>query len=268
MALWDSPRQREAYDWFTIELANLRTAFRWAADRGDLDVAAAIATYAAWLGFAIENYEPIAWAEELIEPARAVDHPRLAALYVVASLCYMAGRIEAAIRYTEAGQRAISSGRDQVPFGVEGLLGGAYVAIGQPERWVRVVPRSARTRSRHQHLTRACLVIALTVAGSGDEAMAAANGLIDAAEATGNPFVLSWALLAYGMAFRDADPVRSLDALRRGLVIAQDSGNRADAVTPGGQPVPPRGRTRRPAGCASITSPWRSATITTRATPT
>ena len=45
MALWDSPRQREAYDWFTLELANLRTAFRWAADHGDLDVAATIATY-------------------------------------------------------------------------------------------------------------------------------------------------------------------------------------------------------------------------------
>jgi predicted ATPase len=27
LALWDSPRQRDAYDWFTIELANLRTAF-------------------------------------------------------------------------------------------------------------------------------------------------------------------------------------------------------------------------------------------------
>ncbi len=37
MALWDSPRQREAYDWFAAELANLRTAFRWAADKGDLD---------------------------------------------------------------------------------------------------------------------------------------------------------------------------------------------------------------------------------------
>ena len=46
LALWDSPRQREAYDWFTVELANLRTAFRWAADHGDLDVAATIATYA------------------------------------------------------------------------------------------------------------------------------------------------------------------------------------------------------------------------------
>ena len=50
MALWDSPRQREAHDWFTLELANLRTAFRWAADHGDLDVAATIATYAGLLG--------------------------------------------------------------------------------------------------------------------------------------------------------------------------------------------------------------------------
>ena len=55
LALWDSPRQREAYDWFTVELANLRTAFRWAADQGDLDVAATIATYAMFLGAAIQN---------------------------------------------------------------------------------------------------------------------------------------------------------------------------------------------------------------------
>ena len=40
--------------------------------------------------------------------------------------------------------------------------------------------------------------------------MAAANGLIDAAEATRNPYVLSFALLAYGFAFRDADPDRAL----------------------------------------------------------
>ena len=149
LALWDSPRQREAYDWFATELANLRTAFRWAADQGDLDVAAPIATYAAWVAFQTENYEPIAWAEELIEPARAVDHPRLAALYVVAAFCYMAGRIEAAVGYGEAGQEVIGRGRAEVPFGAEGLLGGSYVAIGHPERWIRVVSRSARTRSRH-----------------------------------------------------------------------------------------------------------------------
>ena len=48
------------------------------------------------------------------------------------------------------------------------------------------------------HLPAACLVLALAIAGSYDEAMAAANGLIDAAEATHNPF----ALLYY--AFRHA----------------------------------------------------------------
>ena len=36
----------------------------------------------------VDNYEPIAWAEELIEPARAADHPRLAFLYAMASLCW------------------------------------------------------------------------------------------------------------------------------------------------------------------------------------
>ena len=31
-----------------------------------------------------------------------------------------------------------------------------------------------------------------------------ADGLIEAAEATGNPYLLAWALAAYGVAFRDA----------------------------------------------------------------
>jgi predicted ATPase/class 3 adenylate cyclase len=226
LALWDSPRQQEAYSWFTVELPNLRTAFRWAADHGDLDIAAALATYAAFLGHLVNNYELIAWAEELIEPARAVDHPRLAALYVMASLCWVPGRIEAAVRYSDAAQLVIGSGRDEVPFGSEGLLGAAYVAIGQPERWVEWC-RAQLARGRETHtLTRAGLVLALTFAGCGEEARAAANGLIDAAEATRNPWALSYALFAYGFAFLDADPVRALEALRRGLVIAQDSGNR------------------------------------------
>ncbi len=33
-------------------------------------------------------------------------------------------------------------------------------------------------------------------------------------------------LLTYGIIYRDADPAGALEALRRGLVIAQDSGNR------------------------------------------
>jgi predicted ATPase len=227
LALWDSPRQREAYDWFAIELANLRTAFRWAADQGDLDVAATIATYATFLGTWVDNYEPIAWAEELIEPARAVDHPRLAFLYVMAVQCWMPGRIEAAVRYADAAQTVIGSGRhEEVPFGLEGLLGVAYMAVGQPERWVEWC-RAQLALGRDTHtFTRACLVSALTFAGCGEEARAAATGLIEVAEASHNPFALSLALHAYGLAFRDGDPAGALEALRRCLVIARDSGNR------------------------------------------
>jgi predicted ATPase len=54
MALWDRPRQRDAYDWFSVELANLRTGFRWVADHNDLDTAAAIAVYATSLGIWLE----------------------------------------------------------------------------------------------------------------------------------------------------------------------------------------------------------------------
>ena len=226
MSLWDSPRQREAYDWFAIELPNLRTAFRWAADQGDFDVAAPIATCAAWLGFLTENYEPIAWAEDLIEPARTVDHPRLAALYSLTSLCYNTGRIDSAIRYTEAAERAISGASVQLPHTAAGFLGSAYPAVGQPERWVQWF-RAQLARGRYTDpYSRTNVVIGLTVAGSIDDAMAAAGGLIEAAEATGNPYVLSWALVAHGYAFRASDPGLALAAARRGLAIARDSGNR------------------------------------------
>jgi hypothetical protein len=226
LALWDSPRQREAYQWFTTELANLRTAFRWAADHGDLDTAATIATYAALLGYWVENYEPIAWTEELIEPARAADHPRLAALYATATHCVILGRPGEAIRYSEAGQKALLAGADAVPPVVPSWLGTNYTLVGQPERaieWCRgLLARGADPYAA----TRCGLVVALLQAGSHAEAMAVAKDVIDGADAIANPWSLSYALLTYGMAFCDADPLRAGEALRRGLVIAQDSGNR------------------------------------------
>jgi tetratricopeptide (TPR) repeat protein len=154
----------------------------------------------------------------------------------MATLCCQVGRTDDAARYADAAQLAIASGRyEEVPFGFEAGLANAYLHIGQPERsveWCRA--QLARGRDTHA-ITRACLVLALTMAGAGDEARAAATGLIDAAEATHNPCVLSLALyvheaaFSYAAAFRDADSVASLDTLRRGLVIAQDSGNRASA---------------------------------------
>jgi hypothetical protein len=226
MDLWDSPRQREAYDWFTVELANLRTAFRRAADHGDLDAGAAITAYAGLLGCSLENYEPVTWAEELLEPLRAIDHPRLAAVCVVASLSILVGRFEEAVRYSEVGQTVIAGASDKVSYFGESFLGSAYLFVGQPERYVELC-RAQLTRTGDANtFARVNLVSALAICGATDEAMATANGLIDAAEASGNPWVLTYALLVCGHAFRDTDPDRALEASRRGVLIAQDSGNR------------------------------------------
>jgi len=69
-------------------------------------------------------------------------------------------------------------------------------------------------------------VTALYTCGSTDEATVAANGLIDTAEASGNPWVLAYTLAVCGVAFGDTDPHRALEALRRSVLVAQDSGNR------------------------------------------
>jgi predicted ATPase len=137
LALWDGPRQREAYSWVTAEMANLRAAFRWAIDHDDLDTATGIAHYAGFVGFWGEQHEPIRWAEELIEPALAVQHPRLAQLYALATLCFTAGRIEDSIRSAAAGQEAITSGRFyDVRKEAEASIGSCYAATGHLERWV------------------------------------------------------------------------------------------------------------------------------------
>jgi hypothetical protein len=120
----------------------------------------------------------------------------------------------------------IASRRYEVPFGLDAGLGIAYVVIGQPERtaeWCRA--ELARGRDTHT-FAQASLTIALALAGCGEEARVAATGLIDAADVTDNPWALSLGLFAYGSALADTDPVRARNALRRGLVIAQDSGNR------------------------------------------
>ncbi len=97
--------------------------------------------------------------------------------------------------------------------------------------------------------------------------MAAATGLIDAAEATRNPLALSFALLR----LRPRLPRRR--SRPRAGRPAPGPGDRPrqrqprQRVTPGGQPVPasrPNTATRWP---RSTTSRWRSATTTTRATP-
>jgi predicted ATPase len=236
MALWDGPRQRDAYGWFAAELANLRNAFRWAADQGDLDAAAALAILATFLGTWVEQYEPVAWAEELLEPARAVGHRRLPQLYVGAAQCHATGRVDDAVGYLEASHElAERGGFDEVPSELATSTGVVYTHAGRAERWVCLCRRVIEAEPGPHPITRACVVMGLYFQGENEEARRAADGLISEADAADNPLRTCFALVAYGIAHHDANPVAAYDALRRALSIARDSGNRqlesAAAVT-------------------------------------
>jgi predicted ATPase len=226
LALWDGPRQRAAYDWLSAEMANLRTAFRWAADHDELDTAATIAHYAGFVGFWSERHEPIRWSEELIERARAVQHPRLAQLYSLAVLCFTAGRIDDAVGFADAGQEAALSGRfDDIRPEAEASLASPYSAIGQIDRWVNWC-RTVIARRPEPHLhARSIFTLALKMAGADDEAAANSRELLSRIEACTNPNLSAWALFAYGAANRDIAPAAAYDALRKGLKIAHDNGS-------------------------------------------
>ena len=198
------PRQAEAYSWLTVEMANLRLAFRWAADHGDLDTAATIAYYAAFVGFWGEQHEPIRWAEELVEPARSVEHGAWPSSTPWRRCVTQPERIEDAVGYAAAGQTAVASGCSTKSARSSNRRSAAYTSrkvspSGGLSRCCSVIARRPGTRLHVQ----ACLVLALKFAGEGDQAIAASEDLLAAADAWDNRNLARWALFAYGTARAD-----------------------------------------------------------------
>jgi len=226
-AQWASPNQGEVYEWLEREMANLRAAFRWAADRGDLDTAAAIAITAASVGQNADELQPVAWAEELIEPARVGDHRRLIGLLMTASLCAKTGRVEDGERYAEAARALLDDPRYDPPASEMAVwFGMSDVFMARPDLSVEAARAGMERIGDPLGTLRCTMVIGLVLMGRVDDAMEMAGSIVATAEATGVPVALAMALLAYGLAFRTADPPASMSALQRGVTVARDSGNR------------------------------------------
>ena len=103
---WNGPGWRDAVDWVEAELGNLRAGYQWSAARGDLEVATDIAAHAALMGFSVQLFETLAWAEDLLEPAAAADVRRLPRLYTAAGYACFAGQGRGRARERAPGDRA------------------------------------------------------------------------------------------------------------------------------------------------------------------
>ncbi len=223
-SIWDGPRQREALDWTDVEFANLRAAFRWSVDRSDLDRAALIAAHTAIMIWPLQRFEPVAWAEEILDGATEADLPQLPRLLVAASLCLYLGRPDDGVGYAERAHRLETGGRhDPFPDGWSGMLEAlAHLFGGRIDRRVEICRAMVERTGLARMLGLCGLTWALPAVDQADEARAIADDTLAEARSYGSPFWIGWALGGYGRAFAETDPVRALDALREGLAYSAE----------------------------------------------
>jgi DNA-binding CsgD family transcriptional regulator len=221
---WNGPGWRDAVDWVEVELANLRAAYQWSARRGDVEVATDVAAHAALMGFSVQLFETIAWAEELLEPASTADVRRLPRLYTAAGYACFAGRAEAARANAHRATELEVDGRYEAcepgyaPF-VE-ALGSVY--CGDLDRYVELTEGVARRFGSDRGYGLAAYVDGLQSCGRVDEALGLAEESVAAARKLGNPYWISYALWIAGMAFSRADVRRAFAAWDEGVAFVRE----------------------------------------------
>ena len=221
---WNGPRWREAVDWVEVELGNLRSAFRWAAARNHVEVGTDIAAHAALMGFSVQLFETLSWAEEQIEAAAAADVPRLPRLYTGAGYACFAGRPAAARQNAHrATELEDAGGYDPCEPGysmfIEALC---QVYCGDLERYVELTGEVVRRYGATRGYGLASYVDGLQSAGRVEEALALTEQSVAAARDLGNPYWISYALWIAGMAFSRADARRALAAWDEGVAFVRE----------------------------------------------
>ena len=184
-----------------------------------MEVATDIAAHAALMGFSVQLFETLAWAEELLEPATEADVRRLPRLYTAAGYACFAGRAESARanahRATELeGDPRYDACEPGYASFIEAL---ASVYCGDLDRYVELTGAVAEQYGSDRGYGLASYVDGLQSCGRIEEAIALAEESIAAARSLGNPYWISYALWIAGMAFSKADARRAFAAWDEGV---------------------------------------------------
>jgi DNA-binding NarL/FixJ family response regulator len=220
---WDGPGWRGAVDWVELELDNLRAGYRWSAERGRTEVATDIAAHAALMGFSVQLFETLGWAEDLIPEAAAADVPRLPRLYTAAGYACFVGRPDAARRNAhratelEADDRYDACEPGYSTF-VEAL---GQVYCGDLDRYIELTGEVAERYGAERGYALASYVDGLQSAGRVEQALALTEQSVAAAREIGNPYWVAYALWIAGMAFSRSEPRRALAAWDEGVAFVR-----------------------------------------------
>ncbi len=201
-----------AVDWVEAELANLRSAFQWSTRRTQVEVATDLAAHAALMGFSVELFETVSWAEHLLESASTADVPRLPRLYTAAGYACFVGRAESAtVHAHRAAELESESGYEPCEPGyatfVEAL---GQVYSGHLDRYVELTGSVAKRYGSDRGYALASYVDGLQASDRVDEALELVEESVAAARALGNPYWVAYALWIAGLALSKADRARAL----------------------------------------------------------
>jgi len=209
---WNGPGWHEEVDWVRAELANLRTAYRWASGREDVAVATDIAAHAALMGFSVELFETIGWAEGLLDQAEREDVPRLPRLYAAAGYACFVGRAAAAAANahraveleTQPGYEPCEPGYATFIEALGRVYCGDLAGYVELTHDVAALPGSSRAYGI------AAYVDGLQSAGRVDEALELTAAALEAAHELANPYWVAYTSWIVGLAWSKADPQRAL----------------------------------------------------------
>ena len=211
--LWNGPEWRTQVDWVQTELANLRTAYRWSLDSGQVETATDVAAHSALMGFSIELFETIGWAEAVLPAALEADVRRLPRLYAAAGYACFVGRADVA---TVNAHRAVElegrGGYDSCEPGyatfIEAL---GQVYAGNLDRYVELTGQVARLPGSARAYGIAAYVDGLQSAGRVEEALTLTESAVAAARDLGNPYWVTYTLWIVGLAHSRSEPQRALE---------------------------------------------------------
>ena len=225
---WNGPGWHEAVDWVRAELANLRTAYRWSSARGQIAEATDIAAHAALMGFSVELFETIGWAEALLDEAARADVRRLPRLYAAAGFACFVGRAAAATanahRATELETRpGYESCEPGYATFIEAL---GQVYCGNLARYVELTRDVAALPGTGRAYGIAAYIDGLQSAGRVDEALELTDQAVEAARALANPYWVAYTSWIVGLAWSKADPQRALETWDDAVAYIQAHGVR------------------------------------------